>query len=264
MARLQIAASGRTLGRIEGLPALRPADLAYRVRRAALTGLSIGALIAGLTATSAALEGVAASGVTVDPSVASILHVSPTGYGWRSGIRPGQVVTSIVSSDEPGGWRIETRDADGSTQEAIGPAVDGALRATLPISGVALAFACLALLFLSTRRRWVVPAAAIALFAASIPLWLEGGPEISTAVMGGLRCFPPRLSSGRSRAGSGSGPDSWQFSSAWRRSGHGRGWSVLLRISRSRTFGAQSRSGARSGWSPTARSFRRYAGRRCA
>ena len=169
---------------------MRPADLAYRVRRAALTALSIGALIAGLAATSAALEGVADSGVIPDSTGTSIQHVDPTGYGWTWGIRPGQTVTASASSDEPGGWRLETRDADGARHIALGASADDALRTSLPLGAGALVCACLAVLFLSTRRRWVIPAAAIALLAASIPLWLEGSPEVSTAVMGGAALLP--------------------------------------------------------------------------
>ena len=190
MARIGVAASGRTLGWGEGLPGLRAADLAYRVRRAALAALAIGALIAGLAATSAAIEGVAAPGVTSDPTAAYIAHVDPTGYVWRSGIRAGETVTLLVSSDEPGGWRIETLGVDGSEHVAIGSSADSALRAALPIGVAALLFSCLAVLFLSTRRRWVIPAAAVALVAASTPLMLEGGPGISTAVMAGAALLP--------------------------------------------------------------------------
>lgn len=190
MARLGAAASGRTLGWIEGLPALRSANLAYRVRRAALTALSIGALISGLAATSVALKGVAASGVVSDPTATSIVDVSPTGYGWKWGIRTGQLVTDLLGSDEPGGWRIETRDGDGNVHVATGAAADDSLRTVLPIGAAALVFACLAVLFLSTRRRWVVPAAALALVAASIPLWLQGDPGPSTVVMAGAALVP--------------------------------------------------------------------------
>jgi two-component system sensor histidine kinase DegS len=190
MARLGIAVSGRTLGRIEGLPALRSADVEYRVRRAALSALAIGALIAGLAAISAAIQGATDAGVTPDPTVATILDVNPTGYGWRAGIRPGQVVTLLVASDEPGGWRLRTLDANGNTHEVVDAAIDETIRATLPFGGAALGFACVAVLFLSTRRRWVLPAASLALLAASIPLWIAGGTQLPTAVMGGAALLP--------------------------------------------------------------------------
>src|SRR5438874_4055100 len=66
MARLALAASGKTLRWGQGVARWQTAGLAYRLRRGALTALAVGALIAGLSATSVALQGVADDGVTPD------------------------------------------------------------------------------------------------------------------------------------------------------------------------------------------------------
>jgi signal transduction histidine kinase len=189
MARLELATSGRSLGRVEGLAGLSPSDLAYIVRRTTLSAVSIGTLIAALAATSAALNGVADHGVTFDASDSVVTDVSYTGYGWRAGIRPGQQVVVLTRSDEPGGWRLETVDGR-QTFEAVAASADGYLRQTLPLAVASLGLGYLALFFLRTRRRWVLPAASLALLAAWTPLMLAGSPDVSTAVMGASLVLP--------------------------------------------------------------------------
>ncbi len=189
MARLGFATSGKTLGLPEGLAGLSASDLAYIVRRAALTAVAIGALVAGLTATSAAIQGVADSGVISDDPGGRVGEVSPTGYAWLVGIRPDQQVVELRASNEPGGWWMRTTDGI-EFFEASGPAFDYALRQTLPIGLLGLGFAYLAVLFLRTRRSWVLPAAAVALLTASVPLWVAGYPDSSTAVMAAAAAVP--------------------------------------------------------------------------
>jgi signal transduction histidine kinase len=190
MARSNAATSGKTLGRVEGLAGLRPSDIAYRLRRTALTGLALGALVAGIAATIATLQGSAQSGVFSGLPGEVVYTVSPTGYGWEDGIRPGQVVDVLLDSSEPGGWRIETHDASGRRHIANGPSADGALRFTTPLAIGALLVAYLSVVFLRTRRRWVLPTAAIAILAASVPLQLAGVPEQSTLAMGAAAFIP--------------------------------------------------------------------------
>lgn len=189
MTRLGLATSGKSLGRVEGLAPLRTANLAYIVRRAALTALSIGALIAALAATSAAMSGVADSGVISEGPGGVVTGVSPAGYAWRSGIRPGQHVVVLRASDEPGGWLLETTDRE-RPFSAIGPVGDEMLRQTLPLGLAALALGYLAVLFLRTRRRWVLPSAAAALVLSTVPLVAQGVPDVSTAVLGAAALLP--------------------------------------------------------------------------
>lgn len=189
MARMTFVTSGKTLGRTEGLAGLRPADVSYRVRRAALTAIAISALISGVAATVAALQGDAISGVTPGLPGELVLSVDPTGFGWKSGIRAGQVVDVLLGSDDPGGWRIETHDAAGR-HVADGPTANGYLTSMAPLAVAALGAAYLSVVFLRTRRRWVLPAAAIALLAASVPLQLEGSPGPSTLALGAAALLP--------------------------------------------------------------------------
>src|SRR2546428_14110151 len=112
MARLGFATPGKTLGWAQGFAGLSSPDVGYKVRRGALTALAAGALVAGLSATSVALNGVADPGVTYDKSAVTVLDVSRSGFAWRDGVRPGDLVVSTVPVDE-GGWIMVTRDAAG-------------------------------------------------------------------------------------------------------------------------------------------------------
>jgi signal transduction histidine kinase len=189
MARVGLAASGRSLTQFEGLAGLSPEDLRYIVRRGALTVVAIGALIAGVSATGAALQGAANAGIDFDLEGGTVLAVEPTGYAWRIGMRPGQDVVVVVGSDEPGGGRVITASA--TAQFAFRAAsFDASLRASWPLAVGALVFAGLGVLFLRTRRRWVLPVASVALLAASIPAMLEGLPDVSTVVMGSAALVP--------------------------------------------------------------------------
>jgi signal transduction histidine kinase len=190
MARIGLATPGKTLGLAQGFAGLRIDDLGYKVRRSALTALAIGGLFAGLSATSVALEGVADHGVTFDDAGTQVLAVSPTGFAWRVGVRPGDEVDRFVAADEPGGWQMVTHDAAGTTHLVLGAGPYAGVAASLPIGLIALGLACLAVLFLSTRRRWVVPTASLALLAAGVPLGLQGGPDLPTVVMAGAAIVP--------------------------------------------------------------------------
>lgn len=68
-------------------------------------------------------------------------------------------------------------------REALAAGFDNVLRATLLFGIAAMGLAYLAVLFLRTRRSWVLPAAVGALLAASVPLETAGFPESSTPVL---------------------------------------------------------------------------------
>ena len=182
MAHVGIATSGKTLGPTQGLAGLRPSDLRYTVRRATLTVVAIGALIVSLVAATAALRGDADAGVVADEPGTPVGSVSPLGYAWDAGIRQGQIVVVFLFSDDPGGWRLDTTDGV-TTFSATARFGDGRLREAAPISLVGLLIAAFGVVFLRTRRRWVLPAAALGLVAASVPLDLAGDPEASTLAM---------------------------------------------------------------------------------
>jgi signal transduction histidine kinase len=160
---------------------LRRAALAMRIRNAAIAATTVAALVAAVSASSAALQGAANAGVAVDPTGSHVDAVAPTGFAWRDGVRPGQVVTYVGKADDPGGWRIETIGPDGPVVSAEAPVRD-ALRGTLPLALLSLAAASLGLLFLRTNRSWALPATCLALVAASGPLFLADG-ELTRGVL---------------------------------------------------------------------------------
>src|SRR4029078_12386639 len=110
----------------------REPGLGFKVQRAALTALAIGALMASLSATSVAISGVADDGVAADEN-GNVVAVSPTGFAWAAGVRPGDVVVSIVGRDEPDGWRMVTRSADGEEHTADGRTASNGLAASMPV-----------------------------------------------------------------------------------------------------------------------------------
>jgi signal transduction histidine kinase len=119
-----------------------------------------------------------------------VAAVNPTGYGWRFGVRPNDQIVSVVASDEPGGWQLVVRHPSGDLQTIAAAGPDAGLAGSMPIGLFALLLALLAVLFLSTRRRWVVPTASLALLAAGVPLTLEGGSDLPTAVLAGAALVP--------------------------------------------------------------------------
>lgn len=204
MAEPDLGKPGRTLGLLGKGPAdLRRVATGYTLRRAAITGVAIGAFVAGLAASSAALQGESDAGVVAELPGERIRSVSPTGFAWRDGIRPGHLVVALRAADEPGGWRLETVEGDRHYVSEASPA-DAGLRASLPLALVALLAGGLALLLLRTRRQWVLPAAAVAFVTASTPLGLHGNGALSTAVLAAAGLVPAswaisRLPGGRSK-----------------------------------------------------------------
>jgi len=189
MARENLRESGRTLGPSEGHADLRTRRLGYTVRRTALTGLAVGALIAGVAGVSAALQGEADPGVTAERPGSRIDAVSPTGFAWRDGIRPGQVVTDLSHADDPDGWRLETTNGSTSFVSRAAP-IQRALHDSLALGLFGLGAGSLAVLFVRTRREWILPAGSLAFLASSVPLWLSGYPEPSTFAMAGSAIVP--------------------------------------------------------------------------
>lgn len=190
MAEPVIRKSGRTLGSLGKGPAdLRRAAAGYMLRRAAIAAIAIGAFVAALAASSAALQGEPDAGVVAELPGDRISSVSPTGFAWRDGIRPGQLVVALRAADEPGGWRLETVEGDRHYVSEASPA-DAGLRASLPLALVALVAGGLALLLLRTRRRWVLPVAGVAFVVASTPLGLHGDAALSTVVLGAAALVP--------------------------------------------------------------------------
>jgi signal transduction histidine kinase len=181
--------AGRTPEPAWGFPYLSRATLPHKVRRLAVTLAAVAALAAAIPAMSAAVNGVADAGVQPDLPGGTIQLVTSTGFAWRDGIRVGQTVVAIDPADSPTGWRLETKDPDGTHISRAMP-VDEALQASRAVGIGALALAFLACVFLRTHRSWSLPAAAVGLQLASVPLWIHGNPELSTWSMAAAALMP--------------------------------------------------------------------------
>jgi signal transduction histidine kinase len=178
---------------------LSASRITITVRRSALAGLAISALVAGIAATSAALQGVAYPGVVSEDVGGQVLAVSPTGFAWTQGIRPGQRVVAVVPADEPDGWQLET--TDGRNVFIVRAAfVEQGLRDSIPIGVAGAAFGALAVLFLRARRAWALPAASIAFLASGAPLAIQGDPAASTLGLAAAALPPIAWLVGRARA----------------------------------------------------------------
>lgn len=164
------AESGSSQRRGKGFPQLKRPLGAYTLRRTALVGVALLGFVTSIAATNAAIEGHADAGVVIDSS-GRIEAVSPTGFAWRDGIRPGQRVLSTTPGAAPEGWSVTTAGADGPITSRELPVLE-ALRATLPFALVGLGAGCLAIAFLRLNRAWVLPAASLALVGASVPMLL--------------------------------------------------------------------------------------------
>jgi signal transduction histidine kinase len=162
---------GKALGFGEGFPYLSASGLAYSVRRAALSVLAVAAFVIAVSAMFAVIEGHADAGVVFDPSGTKVVAVSPTGFAWRAGTRPGQRIVSVAMADDPGGWSLTTAADSGSVVAREGP-IDDALRASMPFAVLAVGLATLALVLIRTSRAWVVPAVSASLLGASVSLFL--------------------------------------------------------------------------------------------
>jgi signal transduction histidine kinase len=161
---------GSSQRRPKGFPQLFAPGARYTLRRTALAAVALVAFVTAIAATSAAIEGHADAGVEIDSS-GRVAAVSPTGFAWRDGIRPGQLVLATTKSDAAEGWELVTQGAEGPILSREAPVVE-ALRNSLLFALVALAAGCLAIAFLRTNREWALPASCLALAGSSVPLLL--------------------------------------------------------------------------------------------
>jgi len=159
------------------------------LRRVALTTVAVTTLVAGSAATAASLTGRANAGFASSSDGARVAAVSPTGFAWKAGVRPGQTVVVVPDPEARGGWRLVTRD--GSRQfVAKADDADLALRTSLPLAIAATALGALAVVLLRGHRRWVIAAACAGLSAAAFVLDASGNPDSSTLSLGGAALAP--------------------------------------------------------------------------
>ena len=143
---------GRTLWSGEGNAGGMRRGAWRRVASLYSAGIAFVSATVSVVALVLALAGTLEPGVVADDPGGRVRSVQPGGFAWRSGIRPGQVVTAMSSADDAGGWSIETV-ADGLRVRATADAATSSLRESAPLAGVAVIFGLASLLAVPTRRR---------------------------------------------------------------------------------------------------------------
>ena len=71
-------------------------------------------MVAGLVGAAAAVISESYAGVFGQDVGHRVDYVSPTGYGWRDGIRIGDLIVAVRDSEQPGGWAITVQGRSGS------------------------------------------------------------------------------------------------------------------------------------------------------
>lgn len=158
----------------EGFPQLRFAGIAYRLRKSLLAVTAFASLGGALLATSAAVEGHPYAGLFIGQD-GRVQRVSATGFAWRDGVRPGQVVLSTGDADSETGWTLVVDGPSGPITTREAPALE-ALRGMLPFALLALAAGCLSVGFVRLNRSWSLPCASLAFAGASLPLFVANQP----------------------------------------------------------------------------------------
>lgn len=98
-----------------------------------------------------------------------MLQVEPGSFSWRSGIRPGQTVVRIESSENAGGGAITTAGPSFEIRAST-VAAERAVRETLPFALLAAGLAGLAVLSVVWHARRAGALAAIAVIVGGVPL----------------------------------------------------------------------------------------------
>lgn len=166
--------SGTTQRPGKGFPQLMGPRVGYTLPRTALAAAAVAAFVTAIVGATTAIEGHSNAGVEIDSS-GRVAAVSPTGFAWRDGIRPGQLVLTSTKSDSEEGWLLITEGPSGPVESRESPLLE-ALRASVPFAIVGLGAGCLAILFLRTNREWSLPASCLAVAGTSIPLFLANHP----------------------------------------------------------------------------------------
>jgi signal transduction histidine kinase len=168
-----------SLEEAEGLP--------YGLVRALTAGSrgSVRALLGVLSvalATFALLQALTYSanpGVLADSAGGVVRAVDENGFAWRDGIRPGQLVVSVIAADDLGGWRIETLDGAGLRRISSMSEVQAAMERTTIVALLALAIAAVGIIVAASAGAAAGLATATGAALAAIPLAAHGDARMS-------------------------------------------------------------------------------------
>jgi signal transduction histidine kinase len=140
-------------------------------------GIAVFALAVALLGLVESQRGQPEAGVVSENPGGIVTSVSVTGFAWQDGIRPYQEVVSVSPVDEPDGWEIQTRDAQGGEiLTSQSQTYTLALRGSWPLAAIGLLLAVAALAS-GTRRRMEL-LGALAIVASAIPIELRGQPNL--------------------------------------------------------------------------------------
>jgi signal transduction histidine kinase len=166
----------------------------------ALAAAVSASLVMALVAVGAASMGSADVGIVSNGAGSRVLSASPLGFGYRDGIRRGDLVVSVRGSDEDGGYQIIVGHGDSTVTSSAAP-YDAVLRATTPVALLGLLASAVAFVL---RARWpkgAWAAASIGVVLASTPLLVQGDPQVSTFGLGLATALPAAgLIAGRIRS----------------------------------------------------------------
>ena len=98
-----------------------------------------------------------------------VLRVEPGSFAWHEGIREGQTVISLDSSDSRGGGRVTVAGPDGEINASIREA-EAVLRDTLSLSVLGLLLAAIGVAFFAWHPRRAGAALSLAVIVAATPL----------------------------------------------------------------------------------------------
>lgn len=173
---------GESESRTFGVP-----NLARTLTGVARPLLSVALLAVGVAlpvlAVATALWATPYMGVIAENPAGTVLRVEPGSFAWRVGIREGQTVLSLDSSDSPGGWQITVRGPDAEIHASARGAEAG-MRERIPIAvlGVLLAVAGVASFVWRPRRAGASLSLAVVAAATALGVASEASVFITASV----------------------------------------------------------------------------------
>ncbi len=151
----------------------------------AIAFVGVGVAISALSVI-AAVSGQTSLGVTPEPPGGVVRQVEPGSFGWRAGIRSGQTVVRIESSENSVGGAITTAGTSFEIR-ASSAAAEQAVRETLPFALLATGLAGLAVVSVVWNARRAGALAAIAVIVGGVPLSVAStAPVAVTAAIAAL------------------------------------------------------------------------------
>ncbi len=152
----------------------------------ALAFLAVGL---GLFSLSVALVRTVEGGMAYDDAGTVVLDVRPDTFEWEAGLCAGQPVILLRTGDQPGGWAIQTAEANGGQIVLYGP-VELLLRAstTLALLGVALGVLALPAARMPAKRAELL--ATLGIVLATVPIAIAYERTVGLLVIGAAVVAP--------------------------------------------------------------------------